>query len=178
MKPWLVLALFIGVVSGCSLIPARDDPPEARPEDFSLVYKWSEGSLPPPYHYEYSIKVGTDGAGEVRMLPDYEYSNPPEWVEEFRATPAQLDEFYQSARAAGFFSTRWETEEDPPVGGSSESLAVTASGKEYLVPWSVPPDQQEEARALFEAVNRLVPAEIWASLESRRLKYMAKHPDY
>ncbi len=182
MKPWLVFALLLGLLSGCRQVqapenPPNERPPEPRPPDFSLVYEWSEGSLPPPYHYEYSIRIGEDGAGEVRMLPDYEYSNPPEWVEAFHVTPEQLDEFYQSAWSAGLFATRWETEEDPPVGGSSESLLVTAAGKKYQIPWYVPPEQQAAVETIIHAVNDLVPADLWQTLEARRQAYMQSHPD-
>ena len=46
----------------CSLFGPKGPDMTTRPADFSALYHWSEGSLPPPYHYEYSIYVDSSGA--------------------------------------------------------------------------------------------------------------------
>src|SRR4051812_20811553 len=42
-----------------------ETPPAQRPADFSLTYDWRAGSMPPPFHYEYTVSISPDGEGKV-----------------------------------------------------------------------------------------------------------------
>src|SRR5690554_3169233 len=55
----------------------------AVPADFQIEYEWHEGSLPPPYHYEYTIRIGPGAQGEIVFLPDYPSDDTPVWTEPF-----------------------------------------------------------------------------------------------
>ncbi|HUT36408.1 MAG TPA: hypothetical protein VNE39_23175 [Planctomycetota bacterium] len=57
---------------------------EGRPADFGFRYDWREGSLPPPYHYEYTISVSPEGEGTIVFRPDYPEHDVPAWEERCR----------------------------------------------------------------------------------------------
>jgi hypothetical protein len=149
--------------------------PDQRPGDFSVRYEWSEGSLPPPYHYEYSITVGPGPQGQVVMLPDYPSDTTPKWMEPFPVSAAELDRLYTTLRDGGLWSTPWDATDDPPVGGSSDSLSAEAAGVTVDIPSFVLPEQQDRAAALTAAVRALVPQEVWDRLDAQREQYQQEH---
>ena len=104
------------------------------PDDLGFRYSWREGSVPPPYHYEYTISVGPRGDGVVVFRPDYPEEGAPAWEERFRVPESQVAEVYRLMLEARVFAARWETEPDPPVGGSLEWLEVVAQGERHTVP--------------------------------------------
>jgi len=72
-------------LGGCG----ADEIAVATPADFALVYSWREGSLPPPYHYSYTISLQPDGAGELVFVPGYSGGETPIWTETFSVSSAQ-----------------------------------------------------------------------------------------
>lgn len=146
-----------------------------RPGDFSLVYEWREGSLPPPYHYETTITVAADGAGSVTLVPDYPGPGVPVWTETFSLDAAALNALYAQLAAEGAFSTRWRALEDPPVGGSFSWLTLTAGGRQIEIPPFPIEAQAGAAGRIQAAVTALVPTEVWDSLHARREQYVAEH---
>jgi hypothetical protein len=172
-----VAALLAVLALSCATV-ARIIPtpmPDQRPDDFSVLYEWSEGSLPPPYHYEYSIAVGPGRMGEVIMIPDYPSDTTPRWTEPFPVSAADLDGLYTTLRDGGMWSTAWEAMQDPPVGGSSDSLTATAFGNTTEIPSFVVSEQSDAAGAAAAAVRALVPQEVWDRLEAQLKEYQAEH---
>lgn len=139
----LLLAIFIASCSPKINIPAT------RPDDFSLVYHWQEGSLPPPYHYEYSIIIQSDRQGHIEMLPDYPSDQTPVWEEVFTVTADDLDQLYALLLEKNFFQENWTAQDGPPVGGSSEQLVVSAQGQDYAISSFVLADQQSAASEIM-----------------------------
>lgn len=145
------------------------------PDDLLITYEWREGSLPPPYHYEYSVRVQADGKGEVTMVPDYPGDGVPVWTEPFTLTPAQLDQLYAALVDKGLLSERWAEDQNPPVGGSSEHMSVVAAGRTIEIPAFVVPAQQSRAATLYLALRSFVPAPIFEGLEAKRAAYEREH---
>src|SRR5688572_13639386 len=106
----------------------------SRPDDFTVTYTSSNGTLPPPHHYEYGIEIGPDGQGMVTLIPDYRGPDVPQWREAFSLPPGAMDRLFEAFAAAGLFTTEWREAEDIPVGGGSEYLEVTAAGRRIEVP--------------------------------------------
>jgi len=167
-----ILRMLFVILSACS--PAIDT---TRPDDFSLTYHWQEGSLPPPYHYEYTIAIQPDGQGQIEMLPDYPSDQTPVWKEVFTITEDDLDQLYALLLENDFFQTNWAAQSDPPIGGSSEQLTVTAQGAEYTIPSFVVANQQNAASEVMAAINALVPQDIWDRLDLQREQYMEEHQE-
>lgn len=169
---WVLIALASTSLACATFAP--NPAPEVRPADFAVQYDWWEGSLPPPYHYEYSVAIAADGVGTVTYLPDYPSEETPTWVETFTLDAAQLDELYARLRAADMFTTVWREADDIPVGGSSSVLTVTANGATTTVP-AFPDRVVEQADAAKSAVYAIVPAEIWERLTAQRDQYVQEN---
>lgn len=178
MKPLLnsLPMLLIVVLSSCSRLSPATDVPDARPDDFSVEYEWREGSLPPPYHYEYTIVIKPDSEGEVTMIPDYPSETAPEWTETFTVEEEELDSLYQVMVDNGLFTQKWRTLDLSPVGGGRQSMTVTAGGEQVTLEPHLVSDQEVSAEAMYSAVEALVPKEIWDKLNARREQYMQEHP--
>lgn len=170
---WPLLGLAAATLA-CATLNVGPTAPETRPADFTVRYAWQEGSLPPPYHYSYTVSIAADGAGLVEYIPDYSFSDPPKWVETFTVTTDQLDALYTTLRSLDVFSTPWSETDDIPVGGSSSTLEVTASGTTYTVP-AFPARAEADADAAKSAVSAMVPGEIWARLTAQRDQYVLEH---
>jgi len=71
---------------------------------------------------------------------------------------------------ADLFTRSWAEDEDPPTGGSSASITVTADDKTTSVPDF--PTDASGLEVIYEAVEALVPAEVWDSLNSQRQEFI------
>lgn len=164
--------LIFFVLAACA---QQDSALATRSEDFNVVYEWQEGSLPPPYHYEYTITVTPDGEGTIVMTPDYPAEGVPVWTETFALEPAHMDALYQLLVSNGLFHNSWQQESEPPVGGSSQSIVITAHGREITIPTFVSAAQQEAASRIHAAMEALVPETIWAQLNAQREQYIQEN---
>jgi hypothetical protein len=171
---WITALLLLGT-AGCAAMNPTPNPLDTRPPDFNLVYEWHEGSLPPPYHYEYTITLGPDGQGQIEMIPDYASDRTPHWTEPFTLTPAALDQFYRLLIDKGLLTQRWQAMSDTPVGGGSESLLVTAHGRQITIPSYVILLQAAAVEGMAEAIRALVPQTLWDKLNTQREQYMQEH---
>lgn len=145
----------------------RDMP--TRPKDFVVRYDWCEGSVPPPYHYEYAIHIGPSLHGQIVFYPDYPSHNPPVWTEQFPISEKDLDALYVLMVEKQVLSKEWRRVEDGPVGGSLEWMDVVADGKNHSVPSMI-----KDPKALTEVYARirsLVPENIWKGLMARRAAF-------
>jgi hypothetical protein len=167
-----ITSLLLLVATGCAAVNPTPNPLDKRPADFAVTYEWQEGSLPPPYHYEYTIKIKPDGQGEIVMLPDYDTDATPYWIENFTVTPAALDQLYRLLIDQGLFTQRWQALSDPPVGGGYDFLRVTAHDRQIDIPPFVIPAQAAAAEAIGAAVRALVPQNMWDKLNAQREQYV------
>ena len=178
MKPafdsWALLS--IATLLGCSTSQSGTSAPAARPADFTVDYEWREGSLPPPYHYEYRMTISPAGKGHIVLTPDYPAAGAPKWTEDFQVAAKQLDQLYQALVQQGLFTRTWQALDPSPVGGSSQTLIVTAGGKRFTVQDYVVADQAAAAKAMYDAVNALAPKDAWDRLDAKREQYMQEHP--
>lgn len=152
----------------------RDNPtptplptPAQRPPDFSIRYEWLAGSMPPPFHYEYTVTIGSDGAGKVEYSPDYPSDKVPTWTETFTVTQAQLDNLYSEAVNRKLFRLVW-LEGEKLVGGSLEWAEIKSNGVEHKIPSSLQALDQTSVQDFYATVKGLVPQATWDKLEAQR----------
>jgi hypothetical protein len=141
--------------------------PASSPPDFALRYEWREGSVPPPYHYEYAIRVGPGGQGEVLFYPDYPQHDPPVWREELTVGPESLARLHQLMDRQGVFRRSWRQPERHTVGGSHAWLEATAGGRTVTVAPALAPDQAKIIAPVYEAIRALVGEDQWRGLMAR-----------
>jgi len=154
-------------------MPAASTPPA----DLALRYEWREGSVPPPYHYEYTVRLGPGGQGEVVFRPDYAQHDPPVWTEAFSVPGEALAGLYALLAEAGVFTRRWRRSPRLPIGGSTAWLEATAGGRTVTVPAGLAQSQAAAIGAVYEAIRGLVPGAIWAKLLARRDDYRRAHAE-
>ncbi len=152
-----------------------DRPSADRPADFTVSYTWAEGSLPPPYHYTYTIDVAADGTVTLTYTPDYAGPDVPVWTETVSLTDDQLADLYGAVNLDGLFTTDWFSQDGPPVGGSSFWLSATANGVDVQVPAYVIPAQRPFADGLAASMNALIAPATWDALEAQRQQYITEH---
>lgn len=168
---FLVLLL---VVAGCA---HRSTPPtgdRAMPADFAGTVTYSNGSLPPPYHYEWTVTFDAHTA-EVEWRPSYDEEQAP-WRETADVTDDQRAGLYALLRDAGVFDGQ-RASEDGMVGGPGGRVEVTADGRTYD-PGSLG-GSKDSARLLEQvagAVEKLFPADVWAGLRAKQHDWEARHP--
>jgi hypothetical protein len=166
----MLAALAGGVLLHCAAMRLGGE----RPADFAIAYHWSRGSVPPPYHYEYSIEVAPSGRGKMVMQPGYDEHE--RWPVEFDVSPEELDRIYRLMVRNDLFTANWTRKSGPQrSGGTSQTLDVEAGGRGFAVPSDLAADLRDRADAICEAVRKLVPKEVWDSLVSRHDKYERNH---
>ncbi|MGV8056738.1 MAG: hypothetical protein AB2L12_01690 [Smithellaceae bacterium] len=173
----LLLTLFAVCCIGCATFHPSTNEQNARPNDFVIEYEWREGSLPPPYHYEYTVIIKPSGRSEIVLTPDYPSNTVPKWTEFFKVDEQNLNNVYRVIVENGLFTQKWrQMDAAPVVGGSNQTLIVTAEGKRIKIEDYLVSEQQPSAKIMFTAVQTLVPKEIWERLQARRQRYMQEHP--
>lgn len=142
------------------------------PADLALRYEWRAASMPPPHHYEYSIRIGPGAQGEIILLPDYAQHNPPVWSEPFAVSCEALSGLYAMLQGIGALTRAWRQPERRPVGDSYAWLEIAAGGKTARVPDHLVPEDAAAVVPVYETLRRLVPEALWADLMARREAYI------
>jgi hypothetical protein len=170
----LLLGLLPALLVLCPEI-SRAMSTDKRPRDFGVSYRWQAGSMPPPYHFEYTITIEARGHGEVVMIPDYPAETVPRWTESFTLSGKELDKLYRVMVNNGLFLQKWRRLDRQPVGGSRQALTVTASGKRIVIEDRLVSTQETMAETMYSAVTSSVPKAIWDKLNAQRERYMQEH---
>jgi hypothetical protein len=174
--PPLVVAVGLALAA-CSGLGGSPTPVSAHPADFALEYHWQEGSVPPPHHYEYFIRLGPGPRGEIVFVPDYDFRNPPAWTEPLAVTEADLTDLYRLLVEQGVFTRQWQALDPPPVGGSFDSLEVTAEGRQVSIPGLLIEDEEASIAKVYEAIRALVPQATWDKLYALQAEYQQAYPE-
>ena len=173
MQRWLLVPLVLLVLTliGCGMSPM----PAQRPDDFAVAYDWREGSLPPPYHYEYSITLNAEGLCEIIMMPGYGRAEVPRWEERFEVPVADRDRLYQQFLDLGLFTQSWREPSERNVGGSTQWMTVVANGTSFKTPAQVVESQEASVEQISAAIRAIVPPEIWNKLQDQLKQYQEEN---
>ncbi len=163
-KVGIFLVLFL---SGCSLL----NNPNGRPQDLEIHYQWFQGSLPRPYHYEYSIAIHPSGYCEIIYSPDYPFDGVPKWKEEFFIDSIDLDNLYNLMKNNHLLDVVWTTPEKPPVGSAYETLEVIFDSRKIIFPEYIERSENTFEKNISSAIRSLVPEDLWHKLEGKRDQY-------
>ena len=136
-----------------------------------IRYEWQEGSIPPPYHYEYTIRLGPGLQGEIEFRPDYEFNDPPIWKASFELGAQQLTTLYELMHAQGVFSQEWQPGKGLSVGGSIEWVEGSVGGQAFSIPSELDRADAAAISPVYQAIRALVPEPIWTGLMARRKEY-------
>ena len=143
------------------------------PADFSFVYQWNTGSLPPQYHYSYEIKVYPAGQGQFTYQHGYSGEDAlPEWQTSFTVKISQLDDLFRLIKEKDLFRSQW-AEGELSIGGSSSDLDIISAGKEHRLPndAAMITTDRQSVQEVFEQIKALVPQSIWDEMQTRQEQY-------
>ncbi|MEP6690360.1 MAG: hypothetical protein ABJD07_04340 [Gemmatimonadaceae bacterium] len=140
--------------------------------DFSVQYEWRAAPLPPPHHWQYTIRIGVGGDSELVVVPDYPSASTPVWSERFTLAREHMEWLYRTMLERGLLSGGWHAAEIP-VGGGAEWMTVHGGGIVVEIPAYVESGRAEAAAAMCGAVKALVPRELWQRMDGARQQYVS-----
>jgi hypothetical protein len=141
---------------------------KSNSKDLTLQYNWCAGSMPPPHHYEYTIRIGPGLQGEIVFYPDYPGQDTPVWMEPFEVNEGAFSALYVLV-VERVLGRGWVKIEDGTVGGSLEWMSGMVDGQRFHVPSRV--EEGEALAPVYAAVKALVPDAIWTKLRVQREQY-------
>jgi hypothetical protein len=172
-----VLLTFVLLLAGCAETgtPTADET-AVMPADFAGVVEYGNGSVAPPYHYEWQVRFD-DGTADVSWTPGYDDTQP--WREHVTITDGQREQLYTRLRAAGVFEADGDSAdaEHAMVGGPTGSVELTSAGRTYAPgALGTTEDGQRLLDEVVAAVEDLVPADVWAGLRDRQDDWSRQQP--
>ncbi len=165
----LVFILMVIFFSSCGKAPVE------RPADFSLIFEWDTGALPPQYHYAYLIRIGPGQEAEFIYSPGYEpLTQPDAWRMPFEMSAGQLDDLYALLLGRNMLRSNWKTGQ-PLLGGSGTRLEISAGGAQYQVPSLavLAKSERDTLEGVIEEIREMVPMEIWEEMDVRQSRHEA-----
>jgi hypothetical protein len=130
------------------------------PEDFSFRFRWQMGNVPPPYYYEYTIRVSADGTGDIELLPDYPQHHPQKRTAPLHLNKTTLVYLFEEMQTASLFEKDCVEVESNWIGGSQAALDIHAWGKDFHVPYSVSSADAHRLEPVFQAIQELIPSQL------------------
>lgn len=176
MSPRLVLTALLFLVSACASTdpgtPTADE--QVMPADFAGTVNYANGTVAPPYHYEWSVRFDESSA-VVEWRPGYSESIQP-WRETVDITDDQRSKLYGRLREIGVFDLG-QAKDDGLVGGPGGSVEVTAGGRAYD-PGTLgsSEDSVRVLRDAADAVKELVPADVWSAMRTKQDEWSEQQP--
>jgi hypothetical protein len=171
-----VLLTLVLLLTGCAEAgtPVPDETAvPVMPVDFAGTVDYGNGSVAPPYHYEWQVRFD-EASAEVSWTPGYDQTQP--WREHVSITADQREHLYSALRDAGVFEAGKATD-DGMVGGPTGSVELTADGRTYTPgTLGTSEDGQRLLRDVVAAVEELVPADVWAGFEDRQDDWSRQQP--
>ena len=170
----LLTAAIIGFAFGQGFAQSNGD----RPEDFSINYHRTSGSVPAPYYHEITITVSPSGTGTIELIPDYPSESVPKWTETFNVSAQKLDQFYGQIVSHEAFTRSWQATSKPNLGSPDETIQIIANGRQMRIPSQIARDLRKQSRSkddIAKAIRALVPDDLWQSLNERHKNYAKEH---
>jgi len=148
-----------------------------------IQYYFNVGSLPPPYHYNYTITINSDGAGELVYMMGYTKTENNTLTYPFKLTDAELKKLNKAVKKSDILNLEIKERpgEEIPDGGHSESLQIfgLSSNTDTAVIKSIPsyPEIKYDKilGKLYKTIQKCVPEEIWKDANDKRIQVIEKN---
>jgi hypothetical protein len=133
-----------------------------------LTYTYRNGTVPPPHHFEMTIRIETGKPGVYEFRPGYPGMGAgiQVWRETFPISEAEKAALLKRLLSLGL-DRNWKALDRPPVGGGMASLEVTEGRKTWKVPSFPKAPDDKVAQMLFVTVENAVPIGIRKKLKTR-----------
>lgn len=172
---YFLLLLSIALAS-CALDPT----PKKMPDNFSVELWFANGSVPPPGHYEYVVRISAGGDNSVTMWPGYKdmkSNNPPEWDEPLNIKPSEIEALYAFIAEKHVLSANWDVTSESrfPMPGACDSMKISAGQSQVTVLCDYNPNKSDMIKlreVLASKVRSMVPDAVWERLSEKRMEYV------
>ncbi|MPZ83746.1 MAG: hypothetical protein GEV28_26475 [Actinophytocola sp.] len=165
------------LLAGC----ARTDPgtptadSAAMPDDFGGTIEYANGSVAPPYHYEWVLRI-TEDTAELTWRPGYDKGGPS-WRESAPIGREQRERLYERLREAGALDPS-PAEDEGMVGGSTGSVELVAGGRTYDPgTLGLSRESQDILDEVSAAAEDLLPGDVWSSMRDKQEAWGEENPD-
>lgn len=146
-----------------------------------LEYYYNVGSLPPPYHYSYTITIDKDGKGNLKYIGGYESTDKNTSEYTFELSAGELKKLKKEIKNSDILNLdiKQRPNEEIPDGGHSDGLQLFDTDKDnddgkLKCIKSIPsyPDLKYEKilNKLYDTIIKSVPENIWKEVESKKSK--------
>ncbi|MFI7679957.1 hypothetical protein [Actinophytocola sp. NPDC049390] len=170
----LVVALLLLAGCGARVEPGLPRADDSMPADFVGEITYGNGSLPPPYHYEWRVEFDT-GTARLEWTPGYDGTET--WTETVDLGEEERRRLYDRIEKTGLFE----------FDDSDDGMAGGATGR---ATFGRPPDLihdtgtlgtseagQDMLDELVAAVEPIFPDRVWAEMERKQSDWEEQHPE-
>ncbi|MBI5402813.1 MAG: hypothetical protein HY959_05400 [Ignavibacteriae bacterium] len=143
-----------------------------------LEYYYNVGSLPPPYHYSYTITIDKDGKGNLKYMGGYESTDKNTSEYAFELNAGELKKLKKEIKKSDILNLdiKQRPNEEIPDGGHSDGLQIFGKDDDgkFISIKSIPsyPDLKYEKTLdkLYDTIKKSVPENIWKEVDSKKSK--------
>ncbi|MBM4157933.1 MAG: hypothetical protein FJ216_04030 [Ignavibacteria bacterium] len=150
----------------------------------SLEYSYYAGSVPPPYHYEYTVTLERELKGTIKYVLGYSEKDVPVYKFNFEFSEEQLNKLNEALESSKVFSEKIAQlpNDKIPIGGSTEHLKIYISsddeeGKIIAIPSFPQEEYKEGIKNLYDVIKKIVPEDIRKDLEQKKEDYINSQKD-
>lgn len=131
----------------------------------SLTLYYSNGSLPPPYHFHYRIEIERDGSAELSYTRGYE---GPAKTASYTLAAETLAALERQARALAAVKDSFAAAENKPrpVGGATTHARIVLDGEVLMLPTTFNQPHAEALDAFYREVRDTIPDDAWAAVKA------------
>lgn len=154
---------------------------QAQSEWVKLEYYFNVGSLPPQYHYSYTITINSEGKGELVYIRGYKEKDKTYIGHPFELDNNKLESLKNAVKESDVLSLEIKSRpnEQIPDGGHSDGLKIfgldsSNPADELAVLKTVPsyPELKYEntLNKLYKVIQNSVPEDLWNEVKSPKEK--------
>lgn len=188
-----LIRILLSILAFAWIVDAGAQP--ADTSSFSVTYGLDSGSVPPPWYWQYTVTIRSEGSSDIVMVPGRPawQHDLPRWQANFSPTKSQLASLLGFLEANEFFNEdAWlssQQKDGPvPVGPPGDpickiavSRTVNASRVVSVIPcddYLLKEADRAKRDALVKIVMDLVPNEDLEKLKSLQSEYASKSANY
>jgi hypothetical protein len=155
----------------------------------TVEYYYRTGPLPPPYYYEYTILINSDGTGNLKYKFDYSSENQPSLDYNLSFNSEKMTELNEALTDSRVLDIDIAAVPDSlhPIGGSLQKVKLIIVNPDpnldqppvvIDVPYFPTEEFKEGLDNLYEVINNLIPDKIWNEVKAKKDKYIKQHEDH
>ncbi len=191
MKTTLLFVILFSISFSCSDKKITENGnsgnDKEKQTDWSTIeYFYREGSVPPPYYYEYKIVINSDGSGNLNYQFDYSRENQPPLQYTLTFGNDQMKNLNEALAESKVLETEIKALPDSlhPIGGYVQRINVIIVDPNpgldqppRVIETPYFPEEEFVAglNNLYGVINKMVPEKIWNEISSKEAEYIQQN---